>query len=295
MRAVRIAIASFSEMPPEFRDDERLAEALAERGAKATIAAWDDPATDWDRFELVVIRSTWNYARRREDFLDWVDRIGDRLHNAPALVRWNSDKRYLGDLAETGIRVVETRYVEPGEPPPALEGEVVVKPNVSAGGRDTGRFGPNTHGLAGELIRAIQASGRTAMIQPYQGSVDGVGETAVVCIDGEPAHGLRKGPVLRPDEIAPVRGEGPAEVMYDPELVVPAEATAAELANARAIVGRIAERFDYLPLYARVDTVASGDGDPVLLELEVIEPSFYLDQVPATTAVVADAIIARGA
>jgi glutathione synthase/RimK-type ligase-like ATP-grasp enzyme len=294
MRPVRIAIASFADMPPEFRDDELLARALHERGAEAAIEAWDDPAVAWDRFDLVVIRSTWDYARRRDDFLDWVDRIGDRLHNAPPLVRWNSDKRYLGDLAEAGVRVVDTRYVGPGDPPPGLEGEVVVKPNVSAGGRDTGRFGPGTYGLAVELIEAIHASGRTAMVQPYLGSVDRLGETAVVCIDGEPAHALRKGPVLRPDEIAPVRGDGAAEVMYDPELVVAAEATAAELENARAIVGRIGEHFDYLPLYARVDTIASGGGDPVLLELEVIEPTFYLNQVPATTAVVADAIIARG-
>jgi glutathione synthase/RimK-type ligase-like ATP-grasp enzyme len=292
---MRIAIASFSDMPPEFRDDELLARALRDRGAEASIEAWDATAVDWDGFDLVVIRSTWDYPRRREEFLAWIDRIGDRLHNAPALVRWNSDKRYLGDLAAAGIRVVQTRYVEPGDPQPDLDGEVVVKPNVSAGGRDTGRFGPGTYGLARELIEAIQASGRTAMIQAYQESVDRVGETAIVCIDGEPAHALRKGPVLRPDEIAPVRGDGAAEVMYDPELVVPTEATAAELANARAIVALIAERFDYLPLYARVDTIADGDAEPVLLELEVIEPSFYLEQVPATTAAVTDAIIARGA
>jgi glutathione synthase/RimK-type ligase-like ATP-grasp enzyme len=295
MAGVRIAIATFNDMPPEFRDDERLAEALRERGAAVAVSAWDDPGVDWDRFELVVIRSTWDYALRRDEFLTWVDRVGDRLHNAPTVVRWNSDKRYLGDLAAAGIAVVDTRYVAPGEPAPELEGEVVVKPNVSAGGRDTGRFGPRTHALARELIESIQASGRVAMVQPYQATVDGMGETAVLCIDGEPAHALRKGPVLRPDEVAPVRddGAGAAEVMYDPELVVPTEATEAELTNARGVVAHLADRFDYLPLYARVDTIPGPDGEPVLLELEVIEPSFYLNQVPATTGVVADAIIAR--
>ena len=284
-------------MPPEFRDDHLLARALRERGADAEIEAWDDPAVDWEGFDLVVIRSTWDYARRHDEFLAWVDRIGDRLHNAPAVVRWNSDKHYLGDLAEVGIAVVQTRYLAPGEPVPELGGDVVVKPSVSAGGRDTGRFGPQTHALARELIESIHASGRTAMVQLYQGSVDGAGETAVVCIDGEPAHALRKGQVLRPDEVAPVRDDatGAAEVMYDPGLVLPAEATKAELANARAIVAHLAERFDYLPLYARIDTVRGSGGAPVLLELEVIEPSFYLEQVPATTAVVADAIIARAA
>jgi hypothetical protein len=292
---VRIAIASFSDMPPQFRDDELLAEALGQRGAEVAIEPWDRQAVAWEGFDLVVIRSTWDYAWRREEFLPWAQRIGDRLHNAPEVVRWNSDKRYLGDLADPGIDVVDTRYVAPGEPAPQLDGEVVVKPNISAGGRDTGRFGPGTHALARELIEAIQTSGRIAMIQPYQRSVDGPGETAVLCIDGEPAHALRKGPVLRPDEVAPVRddGVGVAEVMYDPELVVPTVATDAELSNARKIVAQVTARFDYLPLYARVDTIPGADGEPVLLELEAIEPNFYLDQVPATTARVAEAIIAR--
>jgi hypothetical protein len=292
---VRVAIASFSQMPPEFRDDEQLARALRARGAVTAIEPWDDPDVDWDPFELVVIRSTWNYARRREAFLDWVDRIGERLHNAPPLIRWNSDKRYMGDLADAGLRVVETRYVEPGADLPELEGEIVVKPNVSAGGRDTGRFGPATHDSARELIASIQASERAAMIQPYQSTVDSIGETAVLCIDGEPAHALRKRAVLRPDEVAPVRddGIGAAEIMYDPGLVTAVEATPAELDHARAVVAHLRERFDYLPLYARVDTIPGTDGEAVLMEIEAIEPNFYLDQAPATAELVVDAIMAR--
>ena len=294
---MRSAIASFAEMPPEFRDDELLAETIRALGAEAAIEPWDDPGVDWERYDLVVIRSAWNYARRRDEFLAWVDRIGDRLHNAPALVRWNSDKRYLRDLSAAGLRVVATRFVEPGEPLPLLNGEVVVKPNISAGGRDTGRFGPEAHATAHELIASIQASGRAAMIQPYQATVDTVGETAVLLIDGEPAHALRKRAVLRPDEVAPVRddGAGAAEIMYDPGLVTATEATPAELDHARAVVAHLVERFDYLPLYTRVDTIPGPDGEPVLLELEAIEPNFYLDQVPATAQHAAEAIVARAA
>jgi glutathione synthase/RimK-type ligase-like ATP-grasp enzyme len=268
---------------------------LRERGAQVAIQAWDASAVDWPAYDLVVIRSTWDYAQRRDEFVAWGDRVGDRLHNAPAVVRWNSDKRYLGDLAAAGVCAVPTVYVTPGDPAPALDGEVVIKPNVSAGSRDTGRFGPSAHDLGRALIGDIHASGRIAMVQPYRAAVDTVGETAVLCIDGEPVHTLRKRAVLRPDEVAPIRegGPGAAEALYDPELVTAADATAAELENARAIVTRVAERFDYLPLYARVDTVPGADGEPVLLELELIEPNFYLDQAPATTAVVADAIIAR--
>ena len=291
----RVAIASFAAMPAEFTDDGRIIDALAARGAEAAAIPWDDPETDWDGFDAVIIRSTWDYAQRRDEFVAWAERVGDRLHNAPELVRWNSDKRYLGDLAEAGHRVVETRYVGPGDPLPDLDGEVVVKPNVSAGGRDTGRFGPATHDDARSLIAAIQTSGRVAMVQGYQPAVDSIGETAVLCIDGVPVHTLRKLAVLRPDEVAPTRDDaiGAAEVMYDPTLVTPTEATDDELAYARGLVAAVAERFDYMPLYARVDMVPGEDGGPTLMELEAVEPNFYLDQVPATTEIVADAIIGR--
>ena len=295
MPAVQVAIASFAAMPPEFTDDGRIIDALAARGADAAAIPWDDPDTDWEGFDAVVIRSTWDYAQRRDEFIAWAERVGERLHNAPGLIRWNSDKRYLGDLAEAGHRVVETTYVEPDDPLPELDGEVVVKPNVSAGGRDTGRFGPATHGHARTLIAEIQTSGRAAMVQRYQPAVDTTGETAVLCIDGEPAHTLRKLAVLRPDEVAPTRDDaiGAAEVMYDPGLVTPTEASEAELDYARGLVTAIAERFDYMPLYARVDMVPGDGGEPTLMELEAIEPNFYLDQVPATTQVVAEAIIGR--
>ncbi len=295
MLGVRVAIASFAEMPPQFTDDLRLIEALASRRVEAMPIPWDDAAADWETFDAVVIRSTWDYPRRRDEFIAWCESIGPRLHNSAALVGWNSDKRYLGDLAAAGVPVVETYFVAPGDPLPELDGEVVVKPSVSAGGRDSGRFGPSAHGLGRELIEAIQASGRTAMVQPYHPTVDTVGETAVLCIDGEPAHVLRKRAVLRPDEVAPVRddGVGAAEVMYDPGLVTPGEAGDDELDLARAVVATVRDRFDYLPLYARVDMIRDAAGDPVLLELEAIEPNFYLDQVPATADVVAQAIIGR--
>ncbi len=292
---MRVAIASFAAVPPQFTDDLLLAETLAERGVEVARIPWDDPAARWDSYDAVVIRSTWDYASRREEFVRWAESVGRALHNSAELVRWNSDKRYVGDLGAAGLPVVETRFVGPGDPVGALDGEIVVKPTVSAGGRDSGRFAPAAHGLARELIGRIHASDRTAMVQPFHASVDSAGETAVLCIDGEPAHVLRKGAVLRPDEVAPTRDDaiGAAEVMYDPDLVVPGEATEDELELAREIVAEVERRFDYLPLYARVDMIRDDDGAPLLLELEAIEPNFYLSQVPSTAPVVADAIVAR--
>ncbi len=292
---MRVALASFSGVPPQFADDRLLVDALAHVGVSASVIWWDEPAVDWSAHDAVVIRSTWNYTRRRDAFLAWCDAIGSRLHNSPALVRWNSDKHYLRDLAEAGIPVVETAYVEPGDPVPALGGEIVVKPAISAGGRDSGRFGPDTHDLARGLVEAIHSGGRTAMLQPFQPTVDSLGETAVLCIDGAPVHALRKRAVLRPDEVAPVRDDavGAAEVMYDPTLVTAGEAGDDEVALARAVVAEVADRFDYLPLYARVDMIRDAAGRPTVLELEAVEPAFYLEQVPATAALAARAISAR--
>ena len=112
---MRVAIASCTALPPQFTDDLRIAEALAERGVSATQIPWDDPGTEWSAFEAVVIRSTWDYAGRREEFLRWCDSVGPSLHNCAALVHWSSDKRYLADLAAVGIPVVETEFVAPGE------------------------------------------------------------------------------------------------------------------------------------------------------------------------------------
>jgi hypothetical protein len=295
MPRVRVAIATFSAVPKEFTDDLRIVEALTGRGIEASPVAWDDPDAGWSAFDAVVIRSTWDYAQRQQEFLRWCDSVGPALHNSAALVRWNSDKRYLGDFAAAGIPVVETDFVAPGEEIAPLTGEVVIKPAISAGGRDSGRFGTSAHDLAHGLIEEIHASGRTAMVQPFHSTVDSVGETAVLCIDGEPAHTLRKHAVLRPDEVAPVRDDalGAAEVMYDPELVVPGEADEDELALARRVVSEVSRRFDYLPLYARVDMIRDPAGEPILLELEAIEPNFYLDQVPGTTERVAEAIVKR--
>ena len=169
-----MAIASCTALPPQFTDDLRVAEALAERGVSATRIPWDDPGTEWSAFEVVVIRSTWDYAGRREEFLRWCDSVGPSLHNRAALVRWSSDKRYLADLAAVGIPVVETEFVAPGEEI-ALADEIVVKPTVSAGARDSGRFGAATHDLARQLIGEIHAGGRTAMVQPFHPTVDSVG------------------------------------------------------------------------------------------------------------------------
>ncbi len=279
LASVRVAFATCSAFP-EGVDDERPAARLL--GADTCL--WDDPGVDWQAYDRVVIRSTWDYTKRLEQFLAWCRRIGaERLRNPPALVAFNVDKRY---LAELSCATVPTRFVAPGEQLPQLHGEVVVKPNVSAGARDTGRFSPASHDSARELIGRILASGRTALVQPYLRSVDRGGETALVFIGGELSHVLRKRQILAADEVAPVLGEeglGVAVAMLREDLVVPGSCDEPQRALAEALLEEIAQRFGP-PLYARVDLVAGDDGAPLLLELEAVEPRLYLHLAGAGAA-----------
>jgi hypothetical protein len=212
-------------------------------------------------------------------------------------VDWNSDKRYLGDLVTAGLPVIPTTYVAPGEAPPELVGTVVVKPAVSAGGRDSGRFGPGSHSAAAELIRAIGASGRTAMVQPFQDSVETTGEAALVYFGGELSHTLRKGPVLPPDLVAPLveglPGLSAAAAMFDPDLVRAAPAADRELELGAAVMRYLADRFGGPPLYARVDAVRGAADDPRIMEVELIEPNFYFELAPGAAERLAEAIARR--
>jgi hypothetical protein len=293
---VRVAIASYRGAPPEFRDDERLLARLAERGADAAAIPWDDADTDWSGFDLIVARTVWDYTLRYDEFIAWLEGVEAPIENLPELIRWNSDKRYLADLGEAGVPVVPTEFVAPGDPAPAITGDVVIKPTVSGGGRNTGRFGPSSADAAGELIERIGALGKTAMVQPYLARVDDAGETAVVTVDGEVSHVLRKGAILAPDEVAPIRSDddlGVAEVMYDPELVLASSAGDDELELADRVIAEVRRRFGTTPLYARVDMLRDDDGSPVLLELEAVEPNFYFDQAPGADERLADAIVER--
>jgi hypothetical protein len=282
---VRVALVTSSGLRAARADDAEVAALLA-----AEHRCWDDPDVDWESYDRVVIRSTWDYTTRVGEFLAWCEAVGpQRLRNRPDLVAFNADKRY---LLELGVEIVPTVFVGPGEQLPPLAGEVVVKPNISAGARDTGRFGPAAVATARALIERIQASGRVALVQPYLSSVDQRGETALVFFGGELSHVLRKRAILAPDEVAP-RGEGtlaPAAAMLSEDLVAPGAARADELALAHRVMDAASERFG-TPLYARVDLVIGAEGRPALLELEVIEPALYLDLSPGATQRLADAIV----
>jgi hypothetical protein len=266
-----VAFATCAELPGLDPDDQLLLEPLGRAGVAVAGAVWDDPAVDWAAFDLVVLRSTWDYAVRRDQFIAWAAAV-PALANTADVVAWNTDKRYLRVLAAAGVPVVPTAWVAPGDGwTPPDSGEWVVKPAVSAGSRDTGRYDcadPALRSLALAHVTRLQAAGRLVMVQPYLGSVDTYGETALLFLGGEYSHAVRKGPMLR--------GPDPGEVgLYVPEEITAREPSAAERTVAQAALGAVPGGADRL-LYARVDLLVGASGEPVVVELELTEPSLFL-------------------
>jgi hypothetical protein len=257
-------------------DDLPAAEVLREAGIEVDFVAWDDPDAQWDGYERVVVRSAWDYGERLEQFLAWADSVGDeRLRNLPATIRWNSDKRYLAELAGAGLPVPPTLLVAPGGPVPEIEFEVVIKPVTGAGARDTGRFTPGAAEGAMELFKRLGSQDEVAMVQPYYAEIEQSGETAIVMLEGNPAYALRKRAFLPADAVAPPDETGVAEAMGDPDLVSLAEAQPQEIALAEKTMTWVGARFGRMPLQARVDMLRTRSGEPVLMEVELIEPCLY--------------------
>jgi glutathione synthase/RimK-type ligase-like ATP-grasp enzyme len=283
-----IAFATYAGLPEGDDCTVALIAALDGLGIAAEPAIWDDPAVEWESYDLVVIRSTWDYAVRREEFLAWAGTV-PRLFNGADVLRWNTDKRYLQELAAAGVPVVETRW-DLDEVPEDWD-EYVIKPAVSAGSADTARWRRDEREAARAHLRRLRTAGRTVMLQPYLSAIDTAGETALLFCDGEFSHAARKAPIL-------VAGSG-VQTRIDQdgdqrEQISPAEATSAELAVARQTLAAVRTTLGSVDLlYARVDLISGTDGSPVLLELELAEPSLFLRHAPSAAERFAHAIAKR--
>jgi glutathione synthase/RimK-type ligase-like ATP-grasp enzyme len=267
----RVALATCAEIPEGDEDFQALIGALAAHGVEAEAAVWD-AEVDWDAFDLVVVRSTWDYAERRDVFLDWARSLQRVLNPVPVL-EWNTDKqRYLADLAGAGVPVVPTAFAEPGRPLELPDEPFVVKPAVSAGGRSSARFQPYQAEAARALAARIHAEGRTAMVQPHLDEE----ESALVYLDGAYSHAVRRR--------VPLPAAGHREVFYLDEEIAPAVPAAAQREVADAALAASPAGL----LYARVDLLGGA-----VLELELTEPSLYLDYGDGASARLAAAISQR--
>lgn len=288
---VKIALVTARQRPEVNVDHDMpfLVEALKATTVEAVAIAWDAPGVDWSAFDLVVIRSPWDYSWRSEEFLRWVERTSEvtRFANDASVVRWNADKRYLRELADSGVPIIPTEFLAPGDPIDLTgrSADFVVKPAVGAGARYAARYRPDEVELAAENVRQIHHEGATAMVQPYVQAIDTAGECALVFVRNKFLHAIRKKAVLsvglRYDER---RDAHPGTEPWQP--------TPAALRLAEQALAAIPQRDDLL--YARIDMVVDADGSPVLTELELIEPNLYLRFHPQSMPTIVDAIAWAG-
>jgi hypothetical protein len=281
-RITQIALATCAALPDLDPDEQLLLEPLRALGVDAQPAVWNDAVVDWAAFDLVVIRSTWDYTERRAEFLAWTRRVPN-LVNPAAIVAWNTDKHYLKDLADAGVPVVPTDWLEPGT---AIDlpatGRHVLKPAVGAGSVDAAVFDlalADESSLARAHAERLLDSGQTVMVQPYLELIDRQGEAALIFAGAEFSHSVTKGAMLA----------GPTEMvegLYKAEVITPRVATDAEMAVARAALEATPGGVDELA-YARVDLVPGADGAPTVIELELTEPSLFLGKAPGSAERVA--------
>jgi len=261
---VDVALATCRVLPEPDIDEVPTLAALRAAGIDAGTIAWDDPDVDPSAARLTILRATWSYPEDPAGFLAWVERAATvtALWNPVAAVRWNLHKGYLLELERAGVPVVATCLVRRGETTPLAEilaargwSDVIIKPAVSAASRLTLRSGPQTL-AAGEAHLRRVAAREDVLVQSYIPSVESYGERALVWIDGELTHAVRKAPRL----------DSKDESITGPVPISPSEA---EVARAALAV------VDAPLLYARIDVAPGPDGTPRVMELELIEPSLY--------------------
>ena len=269
-----IALATCGFFPDMDPDDALLLEALE---GEAIAAVWDDPGVDWDAFDLVVVRNTWDYTDKLDAFLAWIDSLGDRVRNRAEVVRWTLDKRYLAELAQAGLPVVPTSFGALGDG----AGPVVVKPAVGAGSRHAARF--DDPEAARAHVERLHAEDHIAMVQPYLEGVDEAGETALLYLGGEFSHAIRKGALLNDDSREDPSG------LFVSEDITPREPSDAERNVGDRVMAWLTGRFGPL-LYARIDLLPGPDGEPLLLECELAEPSLFFAHGPGAAERLAAAI-----
>lgn len=273
-------------MKQEFFDlDESwrlLAEALAAESMEARVVVWNDPV-EWSSWDLVLANYMWGYVADRDPFLDWVRHVTSvtTLVNSEKVLRWNSDKRHMNQLAAAEVPTVPTKFVQPGGrwelPPQAF----VVKPSVGSGGIDAARYDPGEARSAQAHVDRLHAAGQTVMVQPYQTAIDGEGETNLVFLGGTYSHAVRK--------IAAMHGKEAGERPWEQEVVTRAEATTEQRAVAEAALRTVYDQAGPI-IYGRVDLVPGPDQRPRVLEVELVEPSLFLDLEPAAAALLASAL-----
>lgn len=286
-RRRRVALASCASLPEWEVDDQPLLAAFATLGVDAESVAWDAPV-DWSAYQGCLLRTTWDYSERLEDFLAWTRRAAEltRLLNSAPLIAWNARKTYLRDLAERGVATIPTEWIAAGGQLPDFEqlleqrewSRAFLKPVVGASARLTLPFELDPAGCAAALALIAAHPAEAWMLQPFLPSVFDHGEVSAVFIAGELTHGVRK---------VPVAGDYRVQDDYGAH-DEPWQPSPGEQELAKSIVAALPEPV----LYARVDWLRDPRGELLVTEVEAIEPSLFFRHCPAAATRLAESFLA---
>jgi glutathione synthase/RimK-type ligase-like ATP-grasp enzyme len=277
-----VVFVTGQDMPVADPETPALVAALRTRGVAAELATWVEPY-DWAQARLVVVRSTWDYMQRCDEFLAWCRKAAavTKLVNPLPVLEWNSHKSYLVELADAGVPVVPTTVVPEGSASAAQQaalasraGTVVVKPAIGGGALGTMRGGSDDAAVAEHLAGLVRRG--DVLIQPYVASVTSTGEASLMYFAGEFSHAVRK---------LPVGGDYRVQQQYG-GLTEAWDATDAERVVADAAIAAAPEAVPY----ARVDLI-DVEGLPSLMELELIEPFLFLEYAEGSDERFLDAVV----
>lgn len=269
-------------------DTPLLGRALRRLGLRPAIVQWSDASVEWGSFDMVVLRSTWDYDSSYEEFRGWISRVAasTAVLNPPWLLRWGVVKdAYLAEMDSKGVPIVSTTSIAPAVEPDIPEFEdFVVKPSIGAGSRQAARYTRHDRREAVAHVHSLHERGLTAIVQPYDTRVDRHGERSMIFIDGRFSHAIRKGPVLR-------AGTRQHHRRIPHPRAVPHVPSAEELALGHRVLD-IADSAGHA-LYARIDTFSDDGLGPTVAEIEVVEPNLFLNSFPPSFSALARAIADR--
>lgn len=253
--------------------DHLLFEPFKKRGWSVKEVSWRNKNVNWNQFEVVVIRSPWDYQQDPDAFLATLKEIDESsalLENSLELVRWNVDKTYLRDLRQQGIEIVPSLWKQSFVPETYEDffdelgtGEIIVKPTVSANADDTFWIRDNE---TGDYLPRLQAlfTGRPFLVQPFMHNIVNEGEFSVFFFGETYSHTILKTPHAEDFRVQEEHG-GTLKCIEDPDK---------QLVHAAR---QLLDTLDTIPLYSRMDYVRTEKNSFALMELELIEPSLYFN------------------
>ncbi len=270
-----IAFVTNAEWPKLTEDDQLAAHALRQAGIEVAPARWDDTQVDWSSFTSVVLRSTWDYHQRAEEFAVWLDRLeatGVPVWNPLEIVRWNMDKTYLRDLQEAGVRVVPSVWLLQGVKVDLADlmkqkgwEKVVIKPVISASAHQTYTVDASDLKDGQAKLDDLLSKGGV-IVQSFMDEVQTQGEWSLLFFDKKYSHAAIKKPKQDDFRVQWEHGGSAETAIASPELI----------SQAQAVVDKMESRL----LYARVDGIERGELF-FLMELELIEPFLFFGYDPA--------------